>query len=48
METIKFHTSKAHFRIIFFLHLSGRIEQIYNYNEMSNVFNVVLINPIGY
>ena len=30
------------------MHLSGRIEQIYSHNEMSNEFSVVLITPIGY
>ena len=34
------------FRTIFFLHLSGPIEQIYTHNEMTYEFNLGLITPL--
>ena len=48
METMKFQKPKSiNFEDnIFFLHLSGPIEQIYTHNEMSYVFNLGLITPL--
>ena len=42
------NTSAFIFEDNIFLRLIGPIEQIYIHNEMSNVFNVGLITPLGY
>ena len=35
------------FKTIFFLHLSGPIEEIYTHSKMSHVFNLGLIYPLN-
>ena len=42
---ISYNENAFIFRTIFFLHLSGPIEQISSHNEMFYVFNVGLITP---
>ena len=46
METMQFHITKMDFfRTIFFLHLSGRIEQIGVHKKLSKLFHVGKLSP---